>query len=449
MATLLEPAQTTRRATGAWIGLVAAIALMVLGATVPPLLGWEVHTHRSAQGGFAPLHARWEVKVGVGTVPAVALAWLSWRSASDLATRLSWRRLLVVTYAGGLAWLLALALVDGSSGLTRALGNAYEYLPTARGIDDVAALLREYTDRIPYSAADNWPTHVAGHPPGALLFFVLLDRVGLAGDLSAGLVVTGLAATTAPAVLVTLRALGAEPAARHAAPFLVLGPAAVWTAVSADAVFAAVGGWGLALLALASTRGSRGVRLGWATAAGVLLGSCLMLSYGLVLLVFPALAVLAAARTWRPVPVAAGAAVLVVGGFALAGFRMWDAYPVLRERYWDGIAAVRPAAYWLWGDLAALCYGAGPLLGAGLGQLAALRREAGRTVALLVGGAACSVLAADLSLMSKAEVERIWLPFVPWLLVATALLPERWRRPGLALQLVVALVIQHVLYTSW
>ena len=51
--------------------------------------------------------------------------------------------------------------------------------------------------------------------------------------------------------------------------------------------------------------------------------------------------------------------------------------------------------------------------------------------------------------MSKAEVERIWLPFVPWLLVSTALLPERWRRSGLVVQVVVALLVQHLLYTVW
>ena len=47
--------------------------------------------------------------------------------------------------------------------------------------------------------------------------------------------------------------------------------------------------------------------------------------------------------------------------------------------------------------------------------------------------------------MSKAEVERIWLPFVPWLLLSTALLPERWRRPVLGVQVVVALLVQHLL----
>ena len=56
---------------------------------------------------------------------------------------------------------------------------------------------------------------------------------------------------------------------------------------------------------------------------------------------------------------------------------------------------------------------------------------------------------ADLSRMSKAEVERIWLPFVPWLLVSTALLPERWRRWGVAVQVVSALLVQQLLYTSW
>ena len=83
-------------------------------------------------------------------------------------------------------------------------------------------------------------------------------HLGLGGDLVAGLVVTVLAATTAPAVLTTVRALGAEPAARRAAPFLVLAPAAVFMAVSADALFAAVAAWGLACLAIAATRAAWG-----------------------------------------------------------------------------------------------------------------------------------------------------------------------------------------------
>ena len=60
-----------------------------------------------------------------------------------------------------------------------------------------------------------------------------------------------------------------------------------------------------------------------------------------------------------------------------------------------------------------------------------------------------AIAAADASGMSKAEVERIWLPFMPWLLVSCALLPDRWRRPGLAVQLVAALLVQQLLFTSW
>jgi hypothetical protein len=84
-----------------------------------------------------------------------------------------------------------------------------------------------------------------------------------------------------------------------------------------------------------------------------------------------------------------------------------------------------------------------------LGHLFSRRRPADRTVLLLVGAAATSVVLADLSLMSKAEVERIWLPFVPWLLLSVAVLPERWRRLGLAVQLALALAVQHLLFTTW
>jgi hypothetical protein len=52
-------------------------------------------------------------------------------------------------------------------------------------------------------------------------------------------VVTLIAASTAVAVLQTLQVLGAEQHARLAAPFLVIGPAAIWQCVSADAMFAA------------------------------------------------------------------------------------------------------------------------------------------------------------------------------------------------------------------
>jgi methylthioxylose transferase len=178
-----------------------------------------------------------------------------------------------------------------------------------------------------------------------------------------------------------------------------------------------------------------------------------MMSYGLPLIGLVALAVLAAARRWWPLPVAAVAALAVVLAFVPLGFTWWEAYPVLTDRYWQGLAKDRPAAYWTWGDLSALLLSAGPALGAGVALLLPARRllrdPATRVVALLAGSALLAVLAADASQMSKAEVERIWLPFVPWLLLSCALLPERWRRRGVVLQLALALVVQHLLFTGW
>jgi hypothetical protein len=51
--------------------------------------------------------------------------------------------------------------------------------------------------------------------------------------------------------------------------------------------------------------------------------------------------------------------------------------------------------------------------------------------------------------MSKAEVERIWLPFTPWALCLLALLPACHRRPVLALQVVLAFLTQHLLLSDW
>lgn len=432
------------------VGLVVAVGLVALATAVPALTGWDVHVK-----SFPPLHAEWRPRTGPGTVPALVLALLASRYAATLAERLAWRPLLGVAWVAGVCWMLALGLVDGRDGIGEILQTPYEYLRTARATTDLPQVLHEYVDRIPYSAApDNWPVHVAGHPPGALTFFVLLTRIGLGSGLAAGLVVTAIAATTAPAALVAVRALGAGELARRAAPFLVLGPAAVWQCVSADGMFAAISAWGLAALTLASTAARDGRRWWpWAVVAGLLLGFAVMLSYGLPLLGILALAVLHLGRSWRPLVPTALAAAAVVGTYAVLGFSWFAGLRAVHGRYWDGVAHVRPPAYWMWGNVAALVCSAGPLVGAGLAVAWARRHDvragSARVILLLVAAATATVVAADASQMSRAEVERIWLPFVPWLLLACALLPARWRRRGLVVQLVAALLVQHLLATGW
>ncbi|MDQ3151107.1 MAG: hypothetical protein M3R63_05065, partial [Actinomycetota bacterium] len=124
---------------------------------------------------------------------------------------------------------MCLALVDGwQRGVAGRLTTDTEYLGAVPGVSDVGAMLGTFAERIPSFVPGSWPTHVAGHPPGALLVFVGLDRLGLSGGGPAAVLCVLIGASVAVAVAVTLRALGAEAIARAALPFGVLLPGAVW-----------------------------------------------------------------------------------------------------------------------------------------------------------------------------------------------------------------------------
>ncbi|WP_148615069.1 hypothetical protein [Nocardioides rubriscoriae] len=463
-STTTPPAAATepdarRVTTAAWVGVSLSVVLLVLAFGLPHLLSFDTfsRTRYPGEDPVPPLRGYLEVKaVGVPTLRLVLVGVLAWLFLPRLAATARWPVLLLASYAVGLVWLLTLALVDGSEGLSRVEDMPGEYLETARTVGDVPQLLDTYVDGISYGEPDSWPTHVSGHPPGALLFFVTLVRLGVTTSFGAGLAITLVAAASVPGVLVALRALDAEALARRALPFLVLTPAAVLMAVSGDAVFMTVTSWGLALLALAATSSTPRRLVGWSLLAGLVLGLSVFMSYGLLLIGPVALAVLAAARSWRPLPWAVAGALVVVAAFGAFGFFWWEAYPAVHDRYFAGLGGKRPQAYWAWGNLGALLVSAGPVLGAGLacalpGLRTTVRGPVGprRTAVLLSLGAAVAVGAADLSGMSKSEVERIWLPWVPWLLLSTALLPERWRRPALAVQVVTAVLLQQLVFTQW
>ncbi|GAA1897769.1 hypothetical protein [Asanoa iriomotensis] len=429
-------ARTTRRADLVAAGAAAllVVAAAVVAYLVPSVTG--VHDVRLA----APLFARWLPHTGPGTpVALLVAAGVIWHGPA-LAARLSWRRLLVAGYLGALLWTLGLALVDGlHRGLTERLTTVHEYLHEVPGVTDVPAMLRGFTGRIVDFQPDSWTTHVAGHPPGALLVFVGLDRIGLGGGAWAALLCVAVGALTAVAVPVTIRHLGSEEAARAAVPFLVLTPAAVWLGVSADALFAGVTAVGLALLA------SPVGRARWVS-AGVLLGFACYLSYGLVLVAPLVLAVLVATGRFAALGWLAAGAGLVVAAFTAAGFWWWDGYQALVIRYGQGIAQDRPYAYWVWANLACATLSAGPAMVAVSRRLLVRRPP---PWALLPLAALVAMLVADLSGMSKAEVERIWLPFLVWLPAGAALLPSATRRPWLVAQALTALAVNHLLLTVW
>ncbi|WP_425577501.1 hypothetical protein [Nocardia callitridis] len=440
----IAPPRTRLR--GDVIGALVAALLVAAAFVVPRLATPEFRA--TLYAAAAPLYAGWLPHVGWGTGPAIVLvvAVVAW--GPTLAQRLAWPKLLASAWLTALAWTFALVMVDGwQRGFVARLADGHEYLSEVDGVTDIPAMLRGFSDRILDFQPDSWTTHVSGHPPGALLFFVSLDRIGLGGSTWAGLACVLIGTSAVVAVAVALRALGAEDRARAALPFLALAPAAIWIGVSADAMFAGVTAWAVALLALATRPGRHYAS---AVAAGVLFGCGMYLNYGLSLMALPALAVLIAGKTLRPLLPAILGALLVVAAFTLAGFWWFDGYHLVVERYYQGIASERPYAYWFWANLAAT------VCALGLATAAALHRTLVPSVvrgrdpaALLALAGVCAILAADLSGLSKAETERIWLPFDLWVLVATAFLPRATARFWLAVQGIGTLAIIHLLLTIW
>jgi hypothetical protein len=422
-------------AAGVAAGLFAAAA--VTGGVLF-LLG------RPVQASAAPLYAHWLPHLGPGTPAAALVAVLVWWRGPDLADRLPWWRVLALSYPAAVAWTLSLALVDGwQRGVAGRLATEHEYLHEVPGVTDVAGLLSGFTARILDFQPGSWATHVAGHPPGALLVFVGLDRAGLGGGGWAGLVCVLAGALTAVAVPHTVRLLGGDRAARAVVPFAVLFPGAVWAGVSADGLFAGFTAAGVAVFTHGVVRG----RVTGAVAGGALLAFGCYLSYGLVLMAPIVLAVIVTAgpRRWTAVWAIAGAAP-VAAVFTAGGFFWPDGYHLVVERYYQGLASSRPYGYWVWANLAILTVSAGPAWAVILRRALRAGRDAG---ALLALAAATAIVAADLSGYSKAEVERIWLPFAVWLTAGAALIPPPGRRFWLAVQAAVALAVNHLLLTTW
>lgn len=400
-----------------------------------------------------PLGAQWLPHTGPGTLPAVLIALLVVLAGPGLAARWPWRRLLSAAAAAAVAWTMSLALIDGwQRGVVGRLMTPTEYLHDLPRVGDIAAMLRGFTSHIAGPPPGAWTTQVAGHPPLALLVFVGLDRIGLPGGAPAGLVCILVGSTAGVAVAITLRALGAQAAARAALPFAVLFPGAIWIGVSADGLFAGVLAWAVALLALGSARARLDTpALAASAAGGLLLGASLFLSYGLVLAGLLPLAVALTTRRLAPLLVAGAAVAAVVAAFAAAGFWWLDGYQQLLIRYYQPgeYGLLRPYSYWVWADLACLAIVLGPAGAAGLRRVLTPGQGQPAGLVLLCTAAALAVLAADLSGLSKAEVERIWLPFAVWLIPATGLLPIRHSRGWLTAQAILALAINHLLLTTW
>ncbi len=402
---------------------------------------------------FPPIFAEWAPHLSWSTLPTLLLVVAAVRLQRAAAT-LRWGTLLAVGWAVGFGWIFGLASVDGD--WATKLLSPHEYLDDLPAIGDPLDFIRGFADRI-VNVPGAWTTHVSAHPPLATLFFWFLQQVGLGGPVWAGLICMIAGSLALPAWAVTLRTLGASAAARQFVPWAAVFPGAVWIGVSGDAVFLGVASSAV----MAACWGAVHRRPAASLTGGLLFGALVYLSYGHILygiVAVTALLLTVRRSGWTLVRrgwlLTAGGALTVVVFFTTAGFRWWDALAQVQLRYYQGIASSRPYSYFVWANLAAFVVCASPLV-------VLVVAEAVRTVArpgrrnleaapawLAMAGLAVIALA-DLSGLSKAETERIWLTFAFTVWCAAGLAPPSWRRWGLVAAAAWALAVNHLLLTEW
>ncbi|MGH2827563.1 MAG: hypothetical protein ACRDKF_11390 [Actinomycetota bacterium] len=419
-----EPLRQTWLAIAIW-------AALVVGAHV---WGRAINQSHATKVLAPPLFGRFDLRLTMAAVVPALVAALVMRYAPRLAQSLDWRRLLLTTTVVAAAWAVSLAAVDGLHALSAPLENPHDYLSSVQDVGSPAGFVDRYTSELP-----SYSVHTQGHPPGMVLVLWAMGKVGLGGARPATALIIAVGASAAAASLVALRAVAGERRARRAAPFLALAPAAVWMVTSADALFMGVGAWGIALLAVAAARTSD--RLSFV--GGLAIGVGLLLSYGVAPLGFVATAVVLVQRRLRPLVVGGAGVLTVLGLFALAGFSWFEGLSATLERYELGIAGQRPQGFFVVANLAAFSLAVGPAVAVSFGRLKDAR------VWTVVGAAMVALASADLSGFSRGEVERIWLIFVPWMLIACSAFDFRRARGMLGLQAAVALAVQTGVRTPW
>ncbi len=425
-------------------GQLRTVAFAIAGWAALIAAGYLWGTHLNDRGveimlDAPPLYGEFLTRLDAGVLWSVGVALAFVLAAPLMVKRASWRILLLATAVSAFVWPLALALIDGTQEISEPLLVSTQYLLAVPQVGNPGDFLTGFVDNI-----DDYPAHVRAHPPAMVLGLWGLDQAGLGGEWAAAFVILAIAATAAPAALIAMRALAGEDSARRAAPYLVLTPLALSIGTTADALYMAVGAWGVCAVVLAILgTGRRSDVL--ALVGGLLLGLTIFLNYGLVLLALIPLAVAVAKRRVRPIAVASAGGLIVVLAFLAAGFWWLDGLNVTRREYSQSVASTRPYDYFLLNNLAVIALVIGPV------AFVALTRLRDKSAWLLVGGGLGAILIADVTGLSKAEVERIWLPFLIWVLLATASLPAStaWMRSLLAVQAVVAIVIGVHVETIW
>jgi hypothetical protein len=281
------------------------------------------------------------------------------------------------------------------------------------------------------------PIQAQGHPPGLLLVIHYLGLDTAAG-LAALTIVVGALAT--PLLYLLARELVAESEARAATLLFVFVPTSLlYGATSGDALFATLGV--LAAVGLLARRPLNQLLGGGALAFAA------FFSYALL-----AVGAWAALVRWRregigvAIRLAALCAAVLVSVYLIVdittGFDLVAAIRATDDRYREGIARLRPYAFWFFGSPAAFVLMLGPVAWFAARSLAA--KEASAVALAIV--IAIIVLAG----YTKAETERIWLFLVPFACLAAARSLSTRRLPLVLVAITAqAVLIETFLFTKW
>jgi hypothetical protein len=281
-------------------------------------------------------------------------------------------------------------------------------------------------------------THVKGNPPGPLIALRLL---GISSPQAFAALCVGVGALSAPLAYDLGRTLGDERRGRIAGLLTALSPAMLLFGVtSADYAFATLGLVGACLL----------VRSGWRALLAGSIAAAFASFFSWLLLGIPAWAAVVTLRRRGMTRAAAlcfsvlGALALLNGFlFAVYGYDPFAALGATASFYSHGIATIRPYSFWLFGSPAAWAM----MLGLPLAWLLLRSLSLGDAAAI----ATCLlVLLASVTGLTKAETERVWLPFVPLACVAAAgALSTTRLRVVLAALAAQALVVELMFFTVW
>jgi hypothetical protein len=424
---------------------VAVPALGFAIAAVTVLVGQAIKAAGGQLGVFSPpFYVYWHPKAGV--LAALSIGVLT--AAAAVTPAWIWRTRRPFVFAGAV---FALALALGVS-LNIARGGPHElyaiFQTTSGGSPEsgneyllgLPALdhgVRFYVEHFG-SLIPSLPQKVTGNPPGPL---IALHLLGIQTPEALAALCIGTGALTAPLAYGLGRTLGGEERGRVAGVLTAFAPSLLlWGVTSADYAFATLG---LACACLLLRERSASRTMGALAAAAATFFSWLLFA-------IPAWAVLVVLRRDGPRRALELASICTLATLAVyatltltLGYEPLAVLKATDSVYEHGIAHVRPYAYWVVGSPMAWVIALGLPIAWEWLRAAAARDPAALALAVIV------VVGAVLG-FTKAETERIWLPFVPLACVAAASeLSARQLRVALWLLVAQALAVELLFDTIW